>query len=105
MPKLSQLLFATFLYSLAHLVIAEETLNYCHDPDVKADWERLLHKHEGNEFVGYLYNLRNTLCQDVEEGRVSLKEATERFERERDRVIQLWREQLERRHDTQTGVG
>lgn len=40
-----------------------------------------------NPDVVNLYHLRKDLCKRVEKGELSVKEATEIFEKERDRVI------------------
>jgi hypothetical protein len=81
---------------------ADETTNYCHDPQTDADWERLITSHEGDRAFTYLYSLRKDLCAKVDEGEISLGDGIKRFEDERHRVIQ---ERLRRIQQREGGSG
>jgi hypothetical protein len=87
------------------LAQAGERANYCHDPSVDADWKQLLSRHEGDPDFQYLYKLRQDLCADVDAGKLSLDEAIESFEAERERVVQDKQERLERLERLQGGTG
>lgn len=68
-------------------------LSYCHDEEAEHGWALLRAKYadtfQGRD-VEYLYGLRVDMCQQVESGALGLEEASERFEAERQRIIQEW---------------
>ena len=70
-------------------VQSEEIENYCLDSEANAHWESLYERAidaNDNNVLG-LYNLRTRLCKQVEEGELTVKEATSIFEEERNRVV------------------
>jgi hypothetical protein len=50
-------------------------------------WEQIMWKHRGEKDVEALYALRVRLCRQVDAGTISVREATDHFEAERERVI------------------
>jgi hypothetical protein len=73
---------------------APEEANYCHDPAVDAQWERMLGETPEDPIVLKLYGLRSGLCSMVDHGKISLNQATEIWERERaESVVQRYREE------------
>jgi hypothetical protein len=66
--------------------------NYCHDPKTNATWEQIRRNHRGEKDVEALYALRVKLCRQVDAGTISVREATDQFEAERERVIRERRE-------------
>jgi hypothetical protein len=63
--------------------LAGDPDNYCHDQAIAADWRRMLSETPNDPLVIKLYGLREGLCSLVADGRVSLDQATEIWERER----------------------
>lgn len=56
-------------------------------------WDALRQKHRGlstESDIERLWTLRIQLCVDAVEGRITGDEASERFERERQRLIEEW---------------
>ena len=43
-------------------------INYCHNPAVNADWDRLIAKREGDLNYTRLYTLRKQLCAESPRG-------------------------------------
>lgn len=90
------------LFTLCSTVLAET--NYCHDPERNESWEAIKRRHRGERDVEALYLLRARLCKDVDAGVMSVREATERFEAERERMIK--KRQHNRRQETErVGIG
>ncbi|MGH8502741.1 MAG: hypothetical protein ACREVE_09790 [Gammaproteobacteria bacterium] len=93
---MKHLLISASLWSLSLVAaVATAAENYCHDRSINAEWERLLARHEGDTTVTYLYALRNDLCAAVDAGKISLEQAVERFESERQRMIEQHRHRLQ----------
>ena len=78
-------LFVLFILSLASATQAET--NHCHDQATNKQWEQIRLNHQGEKDVEALYALRVKLCRQVDAGTISVREATEQFEAERERVI------------------
>lgn len=91
------------LVTLCSTVLAET--NYCHDPETKESWEAIKRRHRGERDVETLYLLRARLCKDVGAGVMSVREATERFEAERERMIKKRQEHNRRQETERVGVG
>lgn len=70
------------------------TENHCHAPAVNADWERLAIRYEGDTGILYLYQLRQQICAAIDAGTITLEHGMQRFEVERQRVIENKRERL-----------
>jgi hypothetical protein len=85
----------------APAAIAVET--DCKDPEAVAAWQELLQRYPDDHDLRNLYLLRDDLCVAVERGSVGLSEASERFERARDRLMQKW--QRQNQHHEQGAVG
>ena len=75
------LLFAVLLQT----AIAQE--NYCHDEATNAYWEDLAIYYADRMDVTNLVKLTKQLCRQVDTGEISVEDATEIFERERNRVV------------------
>jgi hypothetical protein len=84
------ILFVLFTLSLASAARAET--NYCHDQATNKQWEQIRWNHRGEKDVEVLYALRVRLCRQVDAGTISVREATDQFEAERERVIRERRE-------------
>ena len=79
-----------------------EPVNYCTDPKVNQEWEHLAHKNKHHPEWRSMYNLRKELCSKVKNNKLSLDEAIEQFEAERDVMIEQLRERLEEKHGKRT---
>ena len=75
------------LFSLTATSFAEEIPNYCHDAETNAYWEGLKIRAADNFEVVNLANIREALCHKVDDGELSVEEATNLFEFERARVV------------------
>jgi hypothetical protein len=64
-------------------------------------WEQIRWNHRGEKDVEALYALRVRLCRQVDAGNLSVREATDQFEAERERVIQ----ERQQEHNRQQKVG
>jgi hypothetical protein len=61
--------------------------------------------HRGERDVEALYALRVKLCRQVDAGTISVREATDQFEVERERVIQERQEHNRRQEARSVGLG
>jgi hypothetical protein len=84
------ILFLLFTLSLASSAQAET--NHCHDEATNQTWEQIKRNHRGERDVEALAALRERLCREVDDGTLTIREATDRFEAERDRIIRERRE-------------
>lgn len=77
------------LCALLTLSLEAETAetNHCHDEATNQTWEQIKHSHRGERDVEALAALRERLCRAVDAGTISVREATDQFEAERERVI------------------
>ena len=88
-------LFLIILFVLSNTLVFAEIPNYCHDDATNAEWESIAKRATANSKVMGLYKLRKDLCARVDHGELSVEEATEIFEKERERVVDsLKREQV-----------
>ena len=98
-----KLLVITLLsLTLTHLAYSE-TVNYCTDPEVNQEWERLIKEHRRDPEWHTMYKLRKDLCSSVDRGKLTLEDATEQFELHRSIMIEQLRERIEKVHGRQTG--
>jgi hypothetical protein len=72
-----------FILSLASAAQAEP--HHCHDQATNKQWEQIMWNHRGERDVEALYALRVRLCRQVDAGTISVREATDQFEAERER--------------------
>lgn len=93
MPIRSLLLL--FLSFCACQPASAVSTNYCHDQDVDQEWARLSTRYDHPEFKA-LYSLRKSLCEQVDNGTMSIDDAIDRFENERAQKIDQLRKRLER---------
>ena len=101
-------IFCTLPLLAACLLVAPAVMAVqtdCNDPEAEAGWSALLAKYPGDHDVRNLYRLRRNLCEQVEAGDLSLSEASNRFERARQRLVDKWRERNERRGMSSVGSG
>lgn len=68
-------------------VPGEEPENYCHDPAAEAQWQALVAKRPKDYDLQALHALRIGLCLKVDQGGLTVQEATAIFERARDALI------------------
>jgi predicted kinase len=99
----NEILFVLFILSLTPTLQAET--NYCHDEATNKQWEQIKHSHRGERDVEALAALRERLCRQVDAGKISVREATELFEAERERVIRERREYNRRQEIGGVGMG
>lgn len=66
---------------------AEDIPNYCHDAETNAYWNSLKTRAADNFGVVNLANIREELCQQVDDGDLYVEGATNLFEFERARVV------------------
>lgn len=59
-------------------------VNYCHDPDVNAEWSQLAAEHRDSDIWQRLFALRLGLCVMVDRKALTVRRATTIFERQRD---------------------
>jgi len=91
-------LLTFFLFCLlACTQSATDEINYCHDPEANAEWDRLLAKHPDDMEIQALHALRVGLCQKVDEGHLSIEQATNIFEAMRMALVK--KRELERQMD------
>jgi len=98
----------TFPIIIASMFVAPAALAVqtdCDEEEAEAGWTALLARHPGNRDLRDLYQLRRRLCREVEEDRLPLEEASERFERARQRLMEKWQERNEQRPAPMTGAG
>lgn len=77
----------------------------CYDREAEYGWQKLLAKYPGDYDLRNLYQLRHTLCRQVENNTLPLDAASKRFEEARQRLIQKWRKQNERRQAPRAAAG
>ena len=82
---MSQLKTILLIAALFQVAIAQE--NYCHDEEANADWDDLAIRAVDHTDVINLYKLRKELCAQIDNGEITVDEATEQFEYERRRVV------------------
>jgi hypothetical protein len=66
---------------------AEESPNYCLDPQANSEWATLLSKNPNDDIVARLFALRIGLCELVSRKIITLDRATDIFEPERDKAV------------------
>jgi hypothetical protein len=84
---------ATWLFVLVFVLClsvrsAEATDNYCQDQESWDEWEALVQKYPGDMDLHALHALRIGLCAKVTRGDLSVEEATDIFERARERILE-----------------
>ena len=93
-----------FLSLLLTQTTYSETVNYCIDPEINQEWERLIKKNGHHPEWRTIYKLRKQLCSSVDSGTITLEDAVEQFEIHRTIMIERLRERLEKVHGKQTGT-
>jgi len=61
---------------------------YCHDKESWNEWEALVQKYPGDMDLHSLHALRLGLCAKVSRGDLTVKEATDIFERAKETIIE-----------------
>lgn len=84
--------FALVLLLAVSIGTASADKNYCHNPAIECQWDRLSLQHEGDGGIQYLYGLRKDICAAIDAGQMTSRQGIDRFERERQKVIQRKRE-------------
>ena len=88
------LLGLVFSSSLAY---TEEQENYCLDKESWKEWDDLAKKYPNDDNVQTLHALRLGLCIKIEQGSITLEQATNIFNRAHDMVIQKAKSERERK--------
>jgi hypothetical protein len=97
------ILFLLFALSLASAAQAEP--HHCHDQTTNKQWEQIRRTHRGERDVEALIALREKLCRKVDASTMTVREATELFEAERERVIKERQEYNRRQEAGGVGLG
>lgn len=87
-------LFLMFLSFCACQPAGAVSTNYCHDPEAAQEGARLSTQYDHPEFKA-LYTLRKNLCEQVDNGTMSIDDAIDRFENERAQKIDQLRKRLD----------
>ncbi len=99
----NQILFLLFTLFLGSAAQAEP--HHCHDQATNKQWGQIKRTHRGERDVEALYALRVKLCRQVDAGTISVREATDQFEAEREGVIQERREYNRKQKARGVGLG
>lgn len=62
--------------------------NYCHDQEITYQWTTTIRKFPDDHQLVFLYNLRQRLCTEVDQGTITLGSAINQFESEREKLLQ-----------------
>jgi len=73
-----------------------DTVNYCNDPDVKQEWSQLMLKYGDIPEWKDINQYRIRLCNEVNNGIISLEKAIDLFEDKRAEKIEQLRHRLEK---------
>ena len=87
------------LWCLWTPTLATEPVNYCHKPEVDAEWAQLLMKTPRDPIVIRLYALREGPCAMIDSGQLDLETAIDVFNLEHVRGV------IERYRNQQAGKG
>ena len=79
--------------------------NYCRDSETNRTWDEIKQHHWGDRDIESLAALRERLCREVAKSMLSVPEASERFEAERERVVKHRREYNRRWDAASSGIG
>ena len=99
-----KLIVITFLSLTLTQPTHSEAVNYCTDPEINQEWERLIKKNGYHPEWRTIYKLRKELCSSVDSGTITLEDAVEQFEIHRAIMIEKLRERIEKVHGKQTGT-
>ena len=77
----------------------------CDDPQALAGWRVLLDRYPDDHELRELFELRGRLCAQTQRGKLSVKEASERFENARERLKWKWERSNERLPQQVVGAG
>ena len=89
------LLLCFCLFACTRLQEQSDKVNYCHDPEANAEWDRLSAKYSDDMEIQALHALRIGLCQKVDDGHLTVEQATKIFEAMRMALVK--KRELERR--------
>ncbi|MDY6905548.1 MAG: hypothetical protein SWH61_12785 [Thermodesulfobacteriota bacterium] len=90
MSFLKQLMVCCLMVSICipMAIAGEKPENYCQDPASWEKWEALCEKYPHDKNIQILHALRIGLCRKVEQGDLTVPQATDIFETARKSVIQ-----------------
>ena len=97
------IVFISLSLALTHIAYSE-SINYCTDPEINQEWERLIKKNGHQPEWRTIYKLRKELCSSVDGGRITLEDAIKQFEIHRTIMIEKLRERIEKKPGKQTGT-
>jgi hypothetical protein len=95
----------SLLFTLSLASAAQAEPHHCHDQATNKQWEQIRWNHRDEKDIEVLYALRVRLCRQVDAGTISVREATDQFEAERERVIQERREYNRKQKAGGVGLG
>ncbi|MCB1778770.1 MAG: hypothetical protein KDJ34_01505 [Candidatus Competibacteraceae bacterium] len=79
---------------------AETTENLCQDPTANREWAERLAAHPNDPLLTHLFAFRQNLCWMTDQGLLTVDQAADLFEKERDKAIEKrQRENMQRRSD------
>lgn len=84
--QISTLALAALL-TQSTIIRAAEYTNECHDTETNMAWERMVINHPYDVETRHLHDLRRSLCEQIDQGEISLKDAINTFEQHRQDVI------------------
>ena len=89
-----------FVFATGTALAEEQPVNYCHDEEVNADWEKMLLDTPKDPLIIKLYGLRIGLCRMIDQGKLSLEQGAEIWNQEHAQsVIQRTQEDEERKNE------
>lgn len=80
--------FALAILTMSCSMSFADDVNYCHDPATEAEWIALLAKNPKDHDLQALHALRIGLCVKVDQGILTVAEATKIFERARSVLLE-----------------
>ncbi len=96
-------ILAVCLFIAPMLSMAEDSPNYCLDPETNAAWSRMLGDSPDDDLIARLFALRLGLCELVRREAISLERATDIFEEARAKDVRERRAELLRQQQKEGG--
>ena len=86
------------------VILADESQNYCLDPETNITWLRMLSESPHDSVIAELFALRIGLCELIERKIISIDRATDIFEESRQRGLKEKTDKLGPRNKEGIGV-
>ena len=97
----SRYIFPIIILLCCNNIALADMYNNCHDPAVLAEWHEKMQRNKHHPEWRTMALLRKQLCNNVDNGELSVEEASVEFERQRAIQLQRFRERLEQKHGKQ----